>query len=348
MKSRRQSMPAAQRPSAGAKPARSAGARAAGPVGMPGPPAHAPRRLRSVADLRQLQRLMTHALVRPLEGADDAIARHWPDGRTSAEVAAEFIKPNDRLTSLERLEIYARGYWYRLIECVYDDCPGLRAALGDRRFSALSRAYLAKYPSRSFNLSELCERLPQFIAEEPHWTAPHTEFARAIARFERAQTVAFEAASLPPVTADDLAASAPHRLRLTLQPHVSLLALDWPIDDFVIAVKERDALRREASNAVGESAPRAARRRVARPRRQPVHLVVHRFQNRLFYKRLTPPAFAVLEALAAGRTVAQAVSAAGRAVRAEDVRDWFTTWSRLGWLCRRTGATRFPHRRPAA
>ena len=45
-----------------------------------------------------------------------------------AEVAAEFIKPNDRLTSFERLEIYNRMYWFRLIDCVRDDCPGLRAA----------------------------------------------------------------------------------------------------------------------------------------------------------------------------------------------------------------------------
>ena len=66
------------------------------------------------------------------------------------EVAAGFIKPNDRLTSLERLEIYNRQYWFRMKDCFYDDYPGLRAVLGDRRFERLACAYLARHPSESF------------------------------------------------------------------------------------------------------------------------------------------------------------------------------------------------------
>jgi len=33
------------------------------------------------------------------------------DGHSVAEEAESFIKPNDRLTSFERLEIYNRQYW---------------------------------------------------------------------------------------------------------------------------------------------------------------------------------------------------------------------------------------------
>ena len=32
--------------------------------------------------------------------------------------ASEFIKPNDRLSSFERLEIYNRQYWFRLLDCL--------------------------------------------------------------------------------------------------------------------------------------------------------------------------------------------------------------------------------------
>jgi hypothetical protein len=42
------------------------------------------------------------------------------------DVAAEFIKPNDRLSSFERLEIYNRQYWFRVLDCLYDDYPGPR------------------------------------------------------------------------------------------------------------------------------------------------------------------------------------------------------------------------------
>lgn len=293
----------------------------------------APKRLRPDADLRALQRLMLGAMLQPLT-PDDDLAPRFRDGRAMAEVAAGFIKPNDRLTSFERLQIYARCYWFRLIDCVHDDCPGLRAVLGEEKFSALVRAYLAKYPSRSFTLRNLCARLPQFIREEPRLTAPRTALAHAVARFEWAQTVAFDGEARPVLTPEDLAATPPAKLRLALQPYVSLIAADWPLDDYVLAVKKRDALRREASNAV-ERPPRAgSRQRVPRPRRRPVWIVVHRYDNRLYYKRVERSAFEMLEALAAGRTLTQAVAAAGRGVKLEQVREWFATWMELGWFCR--------------
>jgi hypothetical protein len=253
-----------------------------------------------------------------------------------SEIAAEIIKPNDRLTSLERLQIYARCYWYRVIDCVYDDCPGLRAALGEKKFSALTRAYLAAYPSRSFTLRNLCGRLPQFIAEHPRLTAPHTALAHAIARFEWAQTVAFDGEERPVLTPDDLGRASPTRLRLGLQPYLSLLELDWPLDDYVIAVKKRDALRDAASNAVERTTPSAPLPRVPRPKRarKKIHLVVHRFDHGLFYKRVDPAAFAILGELGRGRTLGQAVTRAGTTVKPEQVRDWFSTWMALGWICR--------------
>jgi len=44
--------------------------------------------------------------------------------------AARYIKPNDRLTSFERLEIYNRQYWFRVLGGLAEDFPGLRAVLG--------------------------------------------------------------------------------------------------------------------------------------------------------------------------------------------------------------------------
>ncbi|MBL9131755.1 MAG: putative DNA-binding domain-containing protein, partial [Verrucomicrobiaceae bacterium] len=39
---------------------------------------------------------------------------------------ADFIAPNDRMSGFERLEIYARQYWFRLLDCLHDDYPALR------------------------------------------------------------------------------------------------------------------------------------------------------------------------------------------------------------------------------
>jgi hypothetical protein len=304
------------------------------PVGLKPAPKRVPRKLRGTSDLRALQRLFTHALVQPLQPGNRVAAR-LSDGRKTAEIAEALIKPNDRLTSVERLEIYARCYWFRIIDSMYEDCPGLRGLVGETKFAPMVRAFLAKYPSRSFTLRNLCARLPQFLAEEPQWTAPHTELAITIAHFEWAQTVAFDGASRPPLTPDNIADVPPHRLRFALQPYLTLLAVDWPVDDYVIAVKRRDAMRADASNTVDGSHQIAALKRVPRPRRERCYIVVHRHNNRLFYKRITEPEHAVLSALAAGRTLPQALSAAKTAITPEQVRDWFATWTELRWLCKR-------------
>jgi hypothetical protein len=277
---------------------------------------------------------MTATIIQPLVGANDDLPKRWRDGRSMAAVAEEFIKPNDRLSSLERLQIYARCYWYRVIQAVYDDCPGLVALLGEKKFIALTEAFLAKYPSRSHSLRNICARLPQFIREAPRWTAPETKLAHDIARFEWAQTVAFDGEARPGLTRDDIADAPPARLRLGLQPYLSLLAVDWAIDDYIIAVKKRDALRSDASNAV-DPRPRAATKRVSRPKRERVHLVLHRYDSRLYYKRIEPAAFRMFEALRAGKTLAQAVTAGGPSVTAKQVQDWFATAMELGWFCPR-------------
>ena len=286
---------------------------------------------------------MAAAIFRPLNGRDRMQAR-WNDGRPTSAVAAEFIKPNDRLSSFERLEIYNRIYWFRLLDCLYDDYPGLRAILGEKKFMKLASAYLAKYPSTSFTLRNLGQRLEKFLSEEPEWTSPNEELALDMARFEWAQVVAFDDAAKPPITTDDLLETPPGKLRLGLQPYLSLLQLNYAVDKFLLAVKkrERDVLRDEASNTF-ESMPRARKpkRRVRLPKRESVCLVVHRYDNMLYYKRLEPEAFAILEGLAKGKTVEKAclVALAKSARTGVDwralIEEWFHDWSALGWFCRR-------------
>lgn len=300
---------------------------------MNAPPKHAPSRIASTADLRAFQRVMATALVRPLT-AEDGLQPKWIDGRPMEQVAAEFIKPNDRLTSFERLQLYGRMYWFRLYDAIRDDCPGLMAVLGEDRFWRLAQAYLAKCPSRSFSLRNLSSRLERFIIDHPRLTAPRTALAVEIARFEWAQTVAFDDEAKPVIAAERLAQVPPTRLRLGIQPYVTLLSLRYPIDRFVMAVKRRSALRSEASNTPdAEVTVHRPSRRVALPRPHPTYLAVHRHNNRLYYKRMSAPAFRILAALKKGLPLSRAIAAAGRDARPSQVRSWFKSWMALGWFC---------------
>ena len=285
---------------------------------------------------------MASAIFRPLT-ARDGMQTRWTDGRSMRAVAQRFIKPNDRLTSFERLEIYNRVYWFRVLDCLYDDYPGLRAIVGEKKFMKLATAYLAKYPSASFTLRNLGQRLEQFLREEPQWIAPHEELALDMAKFEWAQVVAFDDAARPQLTTDDLLDTPPARLRLGLQPYLSLLELNYAVDKFLLVVKKReaDSLRGEASNTP-DAMPEAPvrKRRMRLPKHERVYLVVHRYDNMLYYKRLEPEGFAILQALQRGKNVEKACLAAlSESARSDvdwtrQIQEWFHDWSALGWFCR--------------
>jgi hypothetical protein len=302
----------------------------------------APERVNSTADLAALQRAMWTLISRPLTPSN-RMPRRWRDGRPTSELAAQIAKPNERLTSFERLEIYSRMYWFRVLDSLYEDCPGLRAALGQPRFMKLIEAYLVKYPSRSFTLRNLPSRLARFIREEPRWTQPHTKLCHDLARFEWARIEVFDSAALPVFTVDDLLDADPSRLKLNLQPYLQLLQLDYPVDDFILAVKQREELSRsEASNtSIASAAKKANPGKVARPKPERTQVAVHRIEGTIYFKRLDPAAYRILRAIRTGKTLEQALSAGipsrenSREDWADKVQGWFRTWMELGWFCRR-------------
>jgi Putative DNA-binding domain len=290
-----------------------------------------PARRQTLDELRELQRLAASVIMRPLS-ADFATQTKWIDGRDTDQVISSFIKPNDRLTSFERLEIYNKQYWFRLVDCFYEDFPGLLAILGQEKFSLLSRGYLAKHPSRSFSLRNLGRHLPRFLVEEPKWTKPHQKMAVDMARFEWAQVVAFDERAEPAITTDDLAGKDPARLRLGLQPYVTLLDLAYPLDKFSLALK-RQGLRSEASNAMEEESRHNRKSRLRRPQAGRTFVAVHRLNNDLYYKRLKPAAFKILTALRDGKTLVQACESVS-GIPPRTINRWFIEWTGLGWFCK--------------
>ncbi|HZD08386.1 MAG TPA: hypothetical protein VE176_09060, partial [Candidatus Limnocylindrales bacterium] len=58
-------------------------------------------------NLDQLQRAVFDVVRQPLT-EDERMREQTLDGRSTKAIAEEIVKPNDRLTSVERLEIYNR------------------------------------------------------------------------------------------------------------------------------------------------------------------------------------------------------------------------------------------------
>ena len=287
----------------------------------------------SAKQLGELQALMAGAIMQSLAPGDRM-------QKASAPIANALIKPNDRLTSFERLEIYNRQYWFRILDCFCDDYPGLRAVIGDRKFDRLARAYLARYPSACFTLRNLGSRLERFLRAEPQWIAPYKRLALDMVRLEWAHIVAFDEGAKPVVHVDDLLGRNPSKVRLGLQPYMTLLEVHYPVDDLLLAAKKGDdRLRAEASNAVEIHQRHTVRLNVRGLKPQRQYIAVHRMKCSVYYKTLTRGQFQVLRALQRGATLEKACAVLlkrhGNTAKEStgDIQKWFAAWTSFGWFC---------------
>ena len=294
--------------------------------------------------LLELQRRMAEAVMLPLTRADTMQQKTREGGSMKAEAAA-FIKPNDRLTSFERLEIYNRQYWFRIISAFAEDFPALAAVIGQAAFDRLTRAYLAECPSQSFTLRNLGSQLERWLREHPEHAGKRPELALDVVRLEWAYIESFDNAAERALTFADLGHLDGDSL-LSLQPHLRLLHLLHSVDDFVIDVHRRQASHGAASNAVTEAKRSSGRRLPASIQRTDIYLGVHRYENAVYYKHLDPEAYELLQALEGGSTLGEALdrafasSAVSEDERPAHVRAWFSNWAELGWFCRHKSATR--------
>jgi hypothetical protein len=289
--------------------------------------------------LMQLQRTMARAVMQPLTSSE-RMQHRAPDGGPMKRYASRFIKPNDRLTSFERLEIYNRQYWFRVLSALSEDFPGLRAVLGERRFDAMAKAYLIANPSRSFTLRNLSARMESWLRKNPEWAGTKQTLALDIVRLEWADIDAFDGKAEPVLRPEDLASAAGTRMKLTIQPYVRLLSFRYPVDDLLLEVRKEDEDTDFASNTFAEHRKRKRVRAVAKLKPGQIFLAVHRIDYSVYFRRIEQEEFAILTALRQGKTLGAAVESAFRksAVPPEErpakVQAWFAAWSALGWFCR--------------
>ena len=268
------------------------------------------------------------------------------EGERSDEAAAtglgpidEVIAPSSKQTSTERVDVYAHGYWARLLDCLREDYPTLRSALGEETFDAFAVGYLQTYPSESYTLGKLGARFPQYLEE----TSPQAEGSEdegpdawlvpliELAEMERAVSDIFDAPggeTLGYLLPDDLAAISPARrasLKLAPLPTFRLLRFRSEVNDYFTALRASKEPTEVPLADLGETYLALSRR----------DFVVRRHP-------LTREQFELLTSLAAGESLGDALIALaeknqlehGRAdgISPEQVARWFTDWSRAGFF----------------
>ncbi len=191
--------------------------------------------------LRELQERFWDLIVAP-EGVERALpdfARLHPEG-----VPLErWVRGQGALGAVERLDIYANMYFYRLLEVLQGDYPKVEAAVGKPAFHNLITEYLLAFPSTSPSIRDAGQHLPAFLQD--HALARERPFLPSLARLEWARVEVFDREDAEPLALPDLAALPPERwpeLVLRTVPALRLLELDYPALEQFAALTQDGAL----------------------------------------------------------------------------------------------------------
>lgn len=158
--------------------------------------------------LREVQDLFWRLITAP-EGVRPAVDDLARRGLLDPARVAEVFTGDEAVGVIERLDIYANMYFYRLQDCLREDFPKTAAAIGPAGFHNLVTDFLLHHPSTHPSLRELGRPLAGFIAERsPDADRP---WLADLARLEWARADLFDAADAEPATRETLAGIPPDR-----------------------------------------------------------------------------------------------------------------------------------------
>lgn len=132
--------------------------------------------------------------------------------------------------SASGLKIYADAYYKRLITALRTHFPILQKFLGDSAFTQLAYLYLKVNPSCSPSLRWFGDRLADFLAQEPNYSA--LPYLSELAKLEWTVTLTYDAADSGLVNTRFLENMAPEQwpnMRFGPHPSLHLVYFAWNV-----------------------------------------------------------------------------------------------------------------------
>lgn len=266
-------------------------------------------------------------LLEALLAADPALAALAPD----------LCERDHRLRrGLGAYRANATGIAERAMAAAY---PTVQALVGAEDFAVLARALWRASPPRRGDLAQWGHDLPAFIEAEADFDPwPYLgDCARLDAAVQRCESAAD--ADLERETLALLAERSPESLRLRFVPSLQLLASDWPLATLHAAHQDRGEL---AGHIASDHAFAPVREALSAGRGESV--VVARFGWRAEVTALDVASHAWMRALHDGRSVADALAAAGDDF---DFNAWLVQALQQGWLWKAEAIDECPEENPS-
>jgi hypothetical protein len=179
------------------------------------------------ASLAELQRRFFELVTGAESVAKELAARGVPASDLEALIAGDA-----RASAVERLDVYANMYFFRILDVLRADYPKLLAVVGDEAFHDLATAYLQAEPSRHPSLRFVGGALPGFLAG--HALARERPWLGELAALEWARVDVFDRADAAPLEREALAELPPARfaeLELRAVPAAVLVRAAFAVEE---------------------------------------------------------------------------------------------------------------------
>jgi len=226
--------------------------------------------------------------------------------------AADLIRPSEKLTPEQRIAIYRKAYFARLLGVFRETFPGLRHALGEPLLDQFALQYLQSHPPRTYSIDRVADHFAAWLSStRPR--EPWADFVVQLATLELALSELGDCAGLegkPIPSARDVDALGPSLLqaRPTRSPALRLFAESWPVSDYLQSLHQGE----------NPSPPEPASG----------YAVAARVDYRVTLHRIDAIEYALLTSLDGNRTVDEARGE----TPPSKARDCLCRWANRGWL----------------
>ncbi len=265
-----------------------------------------------------------HGVVAGAQSAEAQLQLQASSDQTDCIIAT-----TNRWSAESRLEIYWNAYYARLQECLREEFPVLRGAVGDELFDEFVLEYLQAHPPSSYTLSQLGLRFPGFLAgtrpprdaaaEGPDWA----DFLADLAHFEWTISAVFdgpgsEMMSSAPLVPSDYPLDKLDELTFECALSLRLCSYSFPVNAYHAAVKSGELME------------------VPSPR--PTFVAFNRQNFTVQHHALNAMEFALLKSLHEGDALGDAIDAlcerddAAEAEVVTNIARWFADWTRAGFI----------------
>lgn len=195
-------------------------------------------------DLGALQRWMMTTIAHPegaVAGATSEVAQE-----ALATTLEEAFAPSPTMSAADRIGIYARMYFDRLIKIMGKEFPGTRAALGAVLFDRTAKRFLVEHPPHHFSLNMLGDPFPSYLERTPPEGSPvEQDFLLELARLERDVRDMSRAKQAPPLAPERITGLPPEAwfgARLEFVPALRLRAHRYPTNAWLRATLTDEVL----------------------------------------------------------------------------------------------------------